>query len=156
MPDSVHMARLLLHAGGPAALATIAPDGGPFCSFVATAPASDLAPVLLLSRLAVHTRNLTADARASLLLAASPPAGEDEMATIRLSLVGAAAPDADPALREAYLARHPDAAGYVGFADFRFYRFRITQGHLVAGFGKIETLQASALLGEPPDFRKAR
>lgn len=157
MPENRHTARLLLSAGGPAALATLAADGAPFCSFVAAAPAPDLSPLLLLSRLAVHTRNLEADARASLLLAAPPSPGEEDMATARLSLVGTAVPDADPALREAYLARRPDAAGYAGFTDFRIYRFEIAAGHLVAGFGRIETLQSSALVGgAPSDLRKAR
>ena len=157
MPENAQTARVLLSAGGPAALATLAPDGAPFCSFVASAPAGDLTPVLLLSRLAIHARNLASDARASLLLTAPPPPGEEDMATIRLSLVGTAVPDSDPALREAYLARHPDSAGYAGFADFRIYRFHVAEGHLVAGFGRIETLQASALIdGGASDFRKAR
>jgi putative heme iron utilization protein len=119
---------------------------------VAFAPGGDLTPILLLSRLAVHTENLDRDARASLLLTAPPRDGETAMATIRLTLVGTAEPDPDPALRRAYLARHPDSAAYAGFADFRIFRFSIAKAHLVAGFGLIETIQASALTGGSPDF----
>jgi hypothetical protein len=147
MPDTVATAKSLLAAGGPAALATLGRDGAPFCSFVALAPSRDLSPILLLSALAVHTRNLEHDARASLLVTAAPEDSEPQMATIRLTLVGTAAPDADPALRDAYLARHPDSAAYAGFTDFRIFRFSIAEGHLVAGFGRIETVQASALTG---------
>ena len=147
MPDTVDTARALLAAGGPAALATLGQDGAPFCSFVAVAPSRDLSPILLLSGLALHTQNLGYDARASLLMTASPQDGDVQMATIRLTLVGTAAPDADPVLRDAYLARHPDSAAYAGFADFRFFRFSVTKGHLVAGFGRIETVEAAALIG---------
>lgn len=152
MPDAADTARALLRAGGSAALATLQPDGGPFCSFVAFAPSRDLSPILLLSRLAVHTQNLDRDARASLLLTAPPRGGETGMATIRLTLVGTAEPDPDPGLREAYLARHPDSAAYAGFADFRIFRLSIAKGQLVAGFGLIETIQASALTGGSSDL----
>ena len=73
--------------------------------------------------------------------------GDVQMATIRLTIVGTATPDADPVLRDAYLARHPDSASYAGFADFRIFRFSVTKGHLVAGFGRIEIVEASALIG---------
>ncbi len=152
MPHAADTARALLAAGGTAALATLQPDGGPFCSFVAFAPSRERSPILLLSRLAVHTRNLDRDVRASLLVTAPPRDGGVEMATIRLTLVGTAEPDPDPAIREAYLARHPDSAAYAGFADFRIFRFSIATAHLVAGFGLIETVQASELTGGSSDL----
>ena len=52
------VARALLSRGGSAALATLEDTGGPFASYVITAPAADGSPLLLLSRLAVHTRNI--------------------------------------------------------------------------------------------------
>src|SRR5262245_41328877 len=64
MPD----AETLLCAARHGALATLLPDGQPYASLVACA-ASAGAPVLLLSELAEHTRNLRRDPRASLLVA---------------------------------------------------------------------------------------
>jgi len=140
------LAQSLLTAGGTAALATIAPSGAPFASHVVTAPAADGSPLMLLSRLAEHTKNLALDARASLLFVREPAAGEEAMTATRLTLVGRCAADADPQLRRLYLARHADAARYADFADFSLYRFEIDKGHLVAGFGRIVGLSREELL----------
>src|SRR5438128_1072480 len=78
------LARSLLTAGGSAALATLTPDGGPFASYVVTAPAADGSPLMLLSRLAEHTKNLDRDPRASLLLVREPPPGSESMTALRL------------------------------------------------------------------------
>jgi putative heme iron utilization protein len=101
---------------------------------------------MLLSRLAVHTSNLERDARASLLFVREPPAGEEAMTAMRLTLVGRCGKDADPEARRHYLARHPDAFRYSDFADFSIYRFEIDRGHLVAGFGRIVGLSRQELL----------
>jgi putative heme iron utilization protein len=141
------LARELMHDAGTAALATLGADGGPFASYVTAAPGRDGAPLMLLSRLAVHTRNLAGDPRASLLFIREPAAGSESMTAIRLTLVGRALLDEDPEALRRFLARHPDAARYAGFADFSIYRFRIASGHLVAGFGRIVDLTQEELLG---------
>jgi putative heme iron utilization protein len=141
------LARELLKAGGPASLATLDPEGGPFASFVVTAPAADGAPLLLLSALALHTQNLSRDPRAALLFVREPPPGSESLTATRLTLSGRAVQDADPALREAYVARHPDARRYDGFPDFALYRFEVARGHLVAGFGRIVGFTRDDLLG---------
>src|SRR4051812_8477807 len=82
------LARSLMVAGGSAALATLMPGAGPFASYVVTAPAADGAPLMLLSRLAEHTRNLERDQRASILFVREPPAGGEQMTAARLSLTG--------------------------------------------------------------------
>ena len=65
----------------------------------------------------------------------------------RATIQGRAKLTDDAVLRARYLARHPDAAGYVGFRDFNLYRVEIERAHLVAGFGRIHWLDgASALL----------
>ena len=140
------LAREMLAAGGPATLATLEPGGGPFASYVTVAQAPDGAPVTLLSRLAVHTRNLSLDPRASLLFVREPAPDEPRMTASRLTLTGRCATTDDAEARAAFLARHPDAASYAGFADFALYRFDIEAGHLVAGFGVIVPLTRDELL----------
>jgi hypothetical protein len=57
---------------------------------------------------------------------------------------------AEERLKRRFLARHPDAELYVGFADFRFYRVALERAHLVSGFGKIRWLSAAELMPVPP------
>jgi putative heme iron utilization protein len=145
--SNTQLARALLKMGGPATLATLDPAGAPFASYVISAPAEDGSPLLLLSRLAVHTHNLQRDVRASLLMVREPEEGTESLAASRLTLTGRALPDNDPQSLARYLACHPDAARYSEFADFSVYRFEIISGHLVAGFGRIVTLSREGLLG---------
>jgi putative heme iron utilization protein len=120
-----------------AALATRMADGGwPYASLVLTAADHDGAPILLLSRLAEHTRNLEAEPRASLLFEAVEGL-ESPLTGVRATVLGTAERSAEPRLRARFLARHPDAAGYVDFADFGFFRLNVERAHLVAGFGRI-------------------
>lgn len=116
--------------------------GWPYGSLVQTACSPEGAPILLLSKLAVHTRNLMADGRASLLFQ-DRARDKPPLASARLSLLGQVSPSRTNQLamdRARYLARYPEAAEYVDFADFGFYRMQAERGHLVAGFGKIEWL----------------
>lgn len=139
-------AKRVLRLAATASLGTLDDAGGPFVSLVTMATTPDGAPILLLSDLALHTRNLKRDPRASLLLVA--PGGEcgDPLAGARLTLTGRIARDDDPALRRRFLARHEEAAGYAGFADFGLYRLAVTAGHLVAGFGRIVALGPDEIL----------
>jgi putative heme iron utilization protein len=140
-------ARRVLRLAATGSLATLDPEGGPFASLVtvATTPAGE--PILLISTLARHARNLAADRRASLLLVAPGGEGGDPLAGARLTLTGTVGPvDTNPALRHRFLARHIEAAGYAGFADFGFHRFAIAGGHLVAGFGRIVSLSPADIL----------
>ena len=149
MPDgsanNAALARALLRETRTAALATLDALGGPFASYVTTAPAADGAPLMLLSRLAVHTVNLQRDPRASLLLVREPPPGSESLAAARLTLTGQVVRDEDLESARLFLACHPDAARYSGFTDFSVYRFSIAAGHFVAGFGRIVSLTADQL-----------
>src|SRR5262245_38350930 len=122
------LARGLMAAGGPAGLATLSASGGPFASYVVTAPSADGSPLMLLSRLAEHTKNLERDTRASLLFVREPQAGDEAMTAMRLTLSGRCAKDADERSRGLYLARHPDAARYASFSDFSLYRLEVESG----------------------------
>ena len=143
------LARDMITSARFAALATLDDSGAPFASFVLIAPGPDNSPLLLLSRLALHTRNLCRDPRASLLITREPPADAAPAATVRISLKGRAVGDDNPAGKRLFLASHPDAACYADFDDFGFYRFEVESGHLVGGFGQIVTLSRSEL-GQGP------
>src|SRR5499427_5757837 len=89
------LAKSLLRRGRQGALATLmAGTGDPYCSLVNVASAPDGAPILLISRLAVHTKNLLTDSRASLMLDERAPGDPLEGARIMLSgRAEVAAPD---------------------------------------------------------------
>jgi heme iron utilization protein len=141
-------ARRLIRGRGPAALGTSL-AGRPYVSLVAAACDSDASPLLLLSDLAQHTRNLAADPRVSLLF--EDTAGyADPLAGPRLTLLGEAHKHDDQASLARYVARHPSAADYAAFADFHLYRVTVERGHLVAGFGRIAWVEAAQLRFSEP------
>lgn len=140
-------ARRVLRSAATGALATLAESGTPLATLVTVATSGRGVPVMLLSDLALHTKNLKRDPRASLLLVAPGGEGGDPLAGARLSLVGEVRrDDGDAELRRRFLARQEEAAGYAGFRDFGFYRMDIAFGHLVAGFGRIVEVPAADLL----------
>jgi heme oxygenase (biliverdin-IX-beta and delta-forming) len=150
-------ARRIVRKVARAALGTLLRDAGgaPYVSLVNVATDHDGAPLLLLSDLADHTRNLALDPRASLLCDDSGER-EDPLAGERVTLQGRLARSDDPRHRRRYLARHPVAAMYADFKDFNFYRLAVERAHLVAGFGRIHWLAASALLAPPAPALIAR
>lgn len=137
-------ARHLMRALDRATLATTR-DGWPYASLVLTAADHEGSPLLLLSDLAEHTKNIKRDPRVSLLFDGT--AGRDDPLTgPRVTVLGEAKPALDPRRRARFTARHPSAAAYAGFADFHLYRIDVTRAHLVAGFGRIDWIAADALL----------
>lgn len=151
--DARQTARTLLRASRSGALATVRPGAGdPYCSLVNVATAADGAPLLLLSRLAIHTKNLLADPRAALLLddRGRPGAG-DPLQGARISVSGRMVVSDDEQDRRRYLDRQPDAQMFVDFADFAIYRMQMSGAHLVAGFGRIVDLSAGDLLTDLTD-----
>jgi putative heme iron utilization protein len=138
-------AKKLLREALSGALATLMPGSGdPYCSLVNVANAADGAPLFLLSTLAVHTKNLLVDARASLLL--DERTEGDPLEGARIMLTGSVVRTGDAAARRRYLARHPDAAQFANFKDFDFYRMELSRIHLVAGFGRIVDLKPTDVL----------
>lgn len=136
-------ARHLMRRRDHAALATSL-AGRPYVSLVACGCDLDASPLLLLSDLAQHTRNLLPEPRVSLLF--EDTAGHpDPLAGPRLTLLGRAERCDDPRVAARFAARHPASAGYAGFADFHLYRIAIERGHLVSGFGRIAWIEAEAL-----------
>lgn len=150
------LARHLMRAHDWAALGTTMPDDGhPYTSLVLVAADYDASPILLLSDLAEHARNIAADNRVALLFDGTrglPFA----LTGARVSVQGRAVRSNDGHLRQRFLARHGDAASYADFADFAFYRLSVERGHLVAGFGRIEWIDKGALLYLEPGVHEMR
>src|SRR5437588_3023320 len=143
-------AKKLLREGRSGALATLMPGAGdPYCSLVNVATAADGAPLLLISRLAVHTKNILADPRVSLMIDERKEG--DPLQGARVMLMGTAAATDDPQARRRYLVRQPEAEMFAGFADFAFYRIALKGVHLVAGFGRIVDLKPQQVLTETGD-----
>lgn len=143
--DPATLSRQLLRRRPTASLATVM-NGGPYASLVLVAVDHDATPILLISQLAEHTRNLAADPRVALLFEATEGL-EEPLTGPRVTVVGRAEATAEPRHRQRFLARHPGAAAYAGFKDFAFYRIAVERAHLVAGFGRIHWIDGQALLG---------
>jgi heme iron utilization protein len=152
--DPARLARSLLRRSRQGALATLMPGSGdPYCSLVNVASHPDGSPVLLISRLALHTKNILGDSRVSLML--DERAAGDPLEGSRIMLAGhaeqAAGDEAVAVLRRRYLAAHPSAEAFVGFKDFSFFRIVPTGAHLVAGFGRIVDLRPEQFLTDLSD-----
>jgi len=151
--DPAGLARSLLRRSRQAALATLTPGSGdPYCSLVNVASQPDGSPILLISRLALHTRNLLGDARLSLML--DERAEGDPLEGSRIMLAGRAeqaSGDDVAILRRRYLNAHPSSEVFVNFKDFSFFRIRPDGAHLVAGFGRIVDLKPEQFLTDISD-----
>ncbi|MEN8194893.1 MAG: pyridoxamine 5'-phosphate oxidase family protein [Pseudomonadota bacterium] len=150
--DPAPFCRRIIRAAGPATLATTAVKGKggvggpwPYASLVQTACDGQGNPLLLISDLADHTRNIRADARVSLLYDGTGGL-DDPLTGPRVTLQGEAEQVEDGELMDIYLARHPQAKIYAGFKDFHLFRVRPLRAHLVAGFGRIHWIGAGELL----------
>ncbi len=142
--DPKRAARKLISEARIGSLATLDSGGSPYVSLVTVATMPDGSPVLLLSSLARHTRNLRGDPRVSLLVSEN---GEgDPLEGARVSISGRIAVTEEPAAKRRFLLRNPSAENYASFKDFSFYRIEPSGAHLVAGFGKIADVKAQDLL----------
>jgi putative heme iron utilization protein len=126
--------------------------GDPYCSLVNVATEADGSPLLLISKLAVHTKNILADPRVSLMIDERKEG--DPLQGARVMLTGTAAATGDPEARRRYLERQPEAEMFVGFADFSFYRVTLKGAHLVAGFGRIVDLAPADILTPTGDAKE--
>jgi putative heme iron utilization protein len=151
--DPARLARSLLRRNRQGALATLMTgSGNPYCSLVNVASHPDGSPILLISRLALHTRNILDDNRVSLML--DERAEGDPLEGARIMLAGRAEEaegDDVGVVRRRYLNAHPSAEAFVDFKDFSFFRIRPKAAHLVAGFGRIVDLSPAQLLTDISD-----
>jgi len=142
--DSARIGRRLLRRELRGTLAT-SMRGAPYVSLVLIAADLDASPLLLLSDLAQHSRNIAFDPRISLLFDGT--AGyRDPLTGPRLTVIGQATAVRDPRRLARFTAHHPASTLYSGFSDFRLYRVAVERGHLVAGFGRIHWIEGRDLL----------
>jgi len=143
-------ARRLLRRCRFGSLATLSQrlDGHPFATIAPYVLDQEGRPVILISALAEHTKNLQADPRVSLLVHAD---AEDVLSAARVTCAGLAQKlEKPPAqLQERYLRYVPKAESLLGFGDFAFHRIEPVALHWVGGFGDIQWIEAEAY--RPPD-----
>lgn len=137
-------ARRFVRAHPHGILATLSKrlDGFPFGSVAPFVTDQSGAPVILISTLAEHTKNILQDNRVSLIV---HPCADDMQTAGRVTLSGHAVqlPDKTP-LRNRYLRYLPQAAQYFDMHDFQFYRIEITAVRYIGGFGKIHWVEAAS------------
>jgi putative heme iron utilization protein len=144
--DAVADAKRLMRLARLGALATLEPEtGAPLTTLVGVASDFDGAPLFLMSTLSRHTRHLTNDPRASLLLSEASERG-DPLNHPRITLSGRIERTDARSARTRYLQRNPKARLYADFADFAFYRLAIGAVHFNGGFGRADPLQPADIL----------
>ena len=154
-PSYAERARTLMHLGRVGSLSTNSrkQPGFPFGSVMPYGLDDHGRVIFLISTMAMHTQNLKADARASLLVT-QDDAGGDPLGASRVTLVGNVLPVPEleiPETREVYLGRHADSRYWVDFEDFSFYRMDVVDIYFVGGFGVMGWVSAAEYLGCQPD-----
>lgn len=138
------LARSLMETARFAALASLDDSGAPLVTRIAFGLCPAGQPISLISGLAQHAQNLSANPACSLMIGEPGPKG-DPLTHPRLSLVGKARfidnqSTHHKEMAAHYLRSHPKSKLYITFADFSFVRFDVTLGNLNGGFGKAFTL----------------
>ena len=153
-PTFADRVRTLLYLGRIGTLSTLSrkQQGFPFGSVMPYGLDEKGHPVFLISTMAMHTQNLQADSRASLLVTQTDASG-DPLGASRVTLIGNVLPIPEPevaAARELYLARYANSKTWVDFQDFSFYRMDVMDVYYVGGFGVMGWVTASEYyLGQP-------
>jgi putative heme iron utilization protein len=153
-PTLAERGRTLIELGRIGTLSTHSrkQPGFPFGSVMPYGPGEQGRPVFLISSMAMHTQNLKADARASLLV--MHECGEDPLGAARITLIGEVlpVPEAETsAVREPYLSRHENARHWVDFDDFGFYRMQPAGVYFIGGFGVMGWVTADEYARSQPD-----
>ncbi len=149
--EALREAAALLLGARVGALATVR-NGVPHAALVTPAWDEDAQPLLLLSTLAVHTRQLQASPACALLVT-GPAATENPQTAPRLCLTGEARRIPCEPVRARYLAAHPYAAQYVDFQDFDFWKIFVQDIQYIGGFGRAMHLNFAALQHEISQHR---
>jgi heme iron utilization protein len=154
-PSFAERARTLLYLGRIGSLSTLSrkQPGFPFGSVMPYGLDDHGRPIFLISTMAMHTQNLQADPRASLLVT-QPDASGDPLGASRVTLLGNVAPVPEPQVAEArklYLERYANSKYWVDFEDFSFYGMEVIDVYYVGGFGVMGWVSASEYDGAKPD-----
>ena len=154
-PSYAERARTLVYLSRIGSLSTVSrkQPGFPFGSVMPYGLDASGRPLFLISTMAMHTQNLQADPRASLLVT-QDDAASDPLGAARVTLIGnvlqIAQPDGGDA-RERYVARHAKSQYWVDFDDFSFYRLNVVDVYYVGGFGVMGWVSAADYDRSQPD-----
>lgn len=151
-PTAAEEARTIAAATNAATLATLTADGDPWASLVAYGLLGGT-PVLCVSNLAEHGRNLARDPRASLSIVAAS-SDTDPLAGHRITLAGVVTrpPDAErDAVRAAYLSAVPAARFYLDFSDFTLWVLQVQRVRWVGGYGRMDSATGEEYAAASPD-----
>ena len=152
-PTHAERARTLMEVSRVATLCTTSQkhQDWPFGSVVAYGLDHQGNPSLLISNMAMHTKNLLADPRVSVLVTPADQSG-DPLGAARVTLMGQMKKiqkDNAGEIRREYLTRHHNAEYWVDFADFNFFVMDTMDIYYVGGFGSMGWVTAS-------DYHSAR
>jgi putative heme iron utilization protein len=151
-PSAAEEARTIAASTNTGTLATLTAEGDPWASFV-TYGLLGGAPVLCVSNLAEHGRNLAGDPRASIAIVA-PDSGTDPLASGRVTLAGVVEkPTGDElaAARGAHLSAVPAAKYYIDYSDFTLWVLRVHRVRWVGGYGRMDSATGDAYAAAEPD-----
>jgi putative heme iron utilization protein len=151
-PSAAEEARTIAASTNTGTLATLTADGDPWASYV-TYGLLGGAPVLCVSNLAEHGRNLTVDPRASIAIVA-PQRDADPLASGRVTLAGVVAEptgDERAAARDAHLAAVAAAKYYIDYTDFSLWVLRVRRVRWVGGYGRMDSATGEDYSAAQPD-----
>jgi len=151
-PSAAEEARTIAASTNTGTLATLTSAGDPWASFV-TYGLLGGAPVLCVSNLAEHGRNLTGDPRASIAIVA-PTTDTDPLASGRITLAGVVerpAGDERAQARQAHLDAVPAAKYYLDYSDFTLWVLRVDRVRWVGGYGRMDSADAASYASAQPD-----
>jgi len=154
-PSFAERVRTLVYLGRLGSLSTLSrkQPGFPFGSVMPYGLDQQGRPIFLISTMAMHTQNLKADPRASLLVIQDAADG-DPLGASRVTLVGNVQPVAEAEIsdvRTLYLARHANSKYWVDFEDFAFFRLEMVDIYYVGGFGVMGWVAAPEYAASQPD-----
>ncbi len=154
-PSFAEYARTLVYLGRIGSISTLSrkQPGFPFGSVMPYGLDERGRPIFLISTMAMHTQNLRADPRASLLVT-QPGASGDPLGASRVTLLGNVATLPEPEVAEArklYLARYENSKDWVDYEDFSFYRMDVVDVYYVGGFGVMGWISGAEYQSARPD-----
>jgi putative heme iron utilization protein len=154
-PTFAERARTLMYLERTGSLSTFSrkQPGFPFGSVMPFGLDDRGRPIFLISTMAMHTQNLQADPRASLLVV-HDDSGGDVLGAARVTLVGNVLPLPESEVAEArklYLARYANSKYWIDFEDFSFRRMEVVDVYYVGGFGVMGWVSASEYGSSQPD-----
>lgn len=145
----------MIYLGRIGSLSTLSrkQPGFPFGSVMPYGLDAQGRPIFLISTMAMHTQNLQADSRASLLVTQADGEG-DPLGASRVTLIGNVKTIPQPEIADArklYLERYANSKYWVDFEDFSFYRMDVVDVYYVGGFGVMGWVKASDYDEAQPD-----